>query len=107
VYKATDRYETSQVISFDEITKVDEPLSLVVKSRYAFYTKKIDQAYVLLDQAKKLKPNMHEVVLLEAEFNSFDGKPERAQILLKSLISDSTVPDWIRIFAEEIMKRLP
>lgn len=107
MYKATDRSEMPKVISFDEIAKVDEPLSLVVKSRYAFFTKNFDQGYAFLDQGKKLQPNMHEVILLEAEFDSYDGKPEQMKTLLKPLLSDKSVPEWIRIYAEQIMKRYP
>jgi len=107
VYKSTDRYESPQVLSFEEIAKVDEPLALVARSRYAFYTKEFDQAYLHLDGAKKLSPDMHEAILLEAEFNSLDGKPERAEILLLGLQELDSVPDWIQIFAEEIIKRLP
>jgi hypothetical protein len=51
---------------------------------------------------------MHEAILLEAELNAWDGKPERAKILLTGLQdSGDVVPEWIQIFAEEIMKRLP
>jgi uncharacterized protein (UPF0147 family) len=50
---------------------------------------------------------MHEASLLEAEIDSLDGKPDRARILLNALVSDSSVPEWIRIFADQIMKRLP
>jgi len=108
LYKSTDRYETPQVLSFDEIAKIDEPMSLVARARYAFYTKEIEKAYVLLDQARKLRPDMHEAILLEAEFNAWDGKPERAKILLVGLQElGNSVPDWIQIFAEEVMKRLP
>jgi hypothetical protein len=69
--------------------------------------KDVNQAYRQLNELKKMKPNMQEASLLEAEFNSMDGKPERARILLNSLASDKSVPEWIRIFAEQIMKRLP
>ncbi|HSK88516.1 MAG TPA: hypothetical protein VK880_09180, partial [Anaerolineales bacterium] len=108
LYKSTDRYETAQVLSFDEIAKIDAPMSLVAKSRHAFFSKEFEKAYVLLDQVKKLRPDMHEAILLEAEFNTWDGKPERAKILLLGLqeVGDA-VPDWIQIFAEEIMKRYP
>jgi serine/threonine protein kinase len=107
VYKSADRYETPQVLPFDDIIRVDNPILLVLKARYAFYTKDFKQAYIHLDELKKLDPNMHEAILLEAEFNAWDGKPERAKILLAGLqeLGDS-VPDWIQIFAEEIMKRL-
>lgn len=107
VYKSADHPEAPVMLPLDELAKVDEPMSLILRSRHAFYIKDRDKAYLHLNEVKKLKPDMHEVSLLEAEFNSLDGKPERAQILLNSLVSDQSVPEWIRIFAEEIMKRLP
>lgn len=106
VYKSADRPEALQVLPPEEIAKVDEPISLILRARSAFYAKDLKQAYLHLDELKKLSPNMDEASLLEAELNSMDGKPERARILLNSLASDKSVPEWIRIFAEEIMKRL-
>ncbi|HSB02747.1 MAG TPA: serine/threonine-protein kinase [Anaerolineales bacterium] len=107
VYKSADRADALRVLPAEEIAKVDEPISLILRARSAFYSKDFKQAYLHLDELRKLKPNMHEASLLEAEFNSMDGKPERARILLNSLVSNKSVPDWIRIFADEIMKRLP
>lgn len=107
VYKSADRVEALQVLPAEEIAEVDEPIALILQARHAFYTKDFEQAYLHLDQAKKLNPDMHEATLLEAEFYSFDGKPERARILLLGLQELDSVPDWIQIFAEEIIKRYP
>lgn len=106
VYKSAERSEALRVLPLDEILRVDEPILLVLKARYAFFTKDFEQAYLHLDELKKLRPDMHEAILLEAEFNSFDGKSEQARTLLIPLASDRSAPEWIRIFAEEIMKRL-
>jgi predicted Zn-dependent protease len=106
VYKSADRSEVARVLSADQIAKVDKPISLALMARSTFYAKDFKQAYLHLDELKKLTPNMHEASLLEAEFNSMDGKPERARLLLNSLLSDKSVPEWIRIFAQQIMKRL-
>jgi serine/threonine protein kinase len=107
VYKAADRSDAPRALPFDEVTKLDKPIGLILKARNEFYQKDFDPAYKLLDELKKLRPNMHEVTLLEAEFNAMDNKSERARILLRSLSSDKSVPDWIRIYADEIMKRNP
>jgi serine/threonine protein kinase len=107
VYKSADRVEALQVLPAEEIAEVDERIALILQARHAFYMKDFEQAYLHLDQAKKLSPDMHEATLLEAEFYSFDGKPERARILLLGLQELDSVPDWIQIFAEEIIKRLP
>lgn len=106
VYKSAERSEALRVLPLDEILRVDEPILLVLKARYAFFTKDFEQAYLHLDELKKLRPDMHEAILLEAEFNSFDGKSEQARTLLIPLAADRSAPEWIRIFAEEIMKRL-
>ena len=107
VYKSADRSEALRVLPAEEIAKVDEPISLILRSRSAFYVKDFDQAYLGLDKVKKLQPGMHEAILLEVEFNSMDGKPELARKLAISLTSDKSVPEWIKIFAEEIIKRNP
>jgi thioredoxin-like negative regulator of GroEL len=107
VYKSADRSEALRVLPVDEIVRVDEPIALILKARHAFFAKDSAQAYRHLEELKKLEPGMHEAILLEAEFYSFDGQPERARDLLRALVSERSVPAWIRIFAEEIMKRYP
>jgi tetratricopeptide (TPR) repeat protein len=107
VYKSADRSDALRVLAAEEIAKVDQPISFILRSRSALYAKDFNLAYLHLDKVKKLAPGMHEASLLEAELDSFDGKPEQARKLLRSLTSDKTTPDWIRIFADEIMKRLP
>jgi hypothetical protein len=106
-FKSADRPDAPRVLRFDEIAKVDEPISLVLRSRYAFYMKDRAKAYLQLEEVKKLKPDMHEAMLLEAETNSLDGKPEQARKIADLLASERSVPEWIRIFAEQIIKRLP
>jgi hypothetical protein len=56
---------------------------------------------------KSLKPNMYEAFLLEAEFDAAEGQPAKAGLITRSLTSDLSVPQWIRIYAEEIQKKLP
>ncbi len=107
VYKSADHPDAPRPLPFDEVAKVDEPISLILRSRNALYEKNFEQAYLHLDEVKKLKPGMPEAILLEAEISSMDGKPDLARKLATSLTSDKSVPGWIRIFANEIMKRLP
>ncbi len=107
VYKSADRSEALRVLPVDEIAKVERPISLILRSRSAFFAKDREQAFLFLDQVKKLRPDMHEAILLEAEIDSLDGKPDLAGKLAASLSSDKSVPEWIRVFAEQIMKRLP
>jgi len=105
-FKSADRPDAPRVLSFDEIAKVDEPISLVLRSRHALHMKDLDKAYLHLEEVRKLKPDMHEAMLLEAEINSLYGEPEQARKIADLLASNRSVPEWIRIFAEEIMKRL-
>jgi len=103
VYKSAERSEANRVLPFDEIAKVDEPISLVARARYEFYTKNTEQAYAFLEQARKLNPDMHEAILLEAEISAMEGKPERAGLLVGLLATDDSVPEWIQTFAEYII----
>jgi len=107
MYKGADRPETPLIMPFDKVGQVDQPIALIAQSRNAFYTGHIDDAHTYLNQVKRLKPNMYEAFLLEAEYFSAEGEPAKARLLVSSLTSDLSVPQWIRIFAEEIQKRLP
>ena len=107
MYKAADRPDVLSMLPFDNIAQVDQPIALIARARNSFYKGRIDDAHTFLNQVKRLKPNMYEAFLLEAEFDATEGKPEQARILAGSLTSDLSVPEWIRIYAEEIIKRLP
>jgi len=107
MYKSSDRPEVLTMLPFDNIAQVDQPIALIARARNSFYSGRIDDAHTYLNQVKRLKPNMYEAFLLEAEFDATEGKPEQARLLAGSLTSDLSVPEWIRIYAEEIMKRLP
>ena len=106
-YKGADRPESPVILPFDKVGQVDQPISLIAQSRNAFYTGKLDDAHALLNSVKRLKPNMNEAFLLEAEYYAAEGEPSKAGLLTRSLTSDLSVPPWIRIYAEEIQKRLP
>ena len=106
-YKGADRPETPIILPFDKVGQVDQPIALIAQSRNAFYGGKLDEAQVLLNSVKRLKPNMYEAFLLEAEYFAATGEEAKAGLLTQSLTSDLSVPQWIRIYAEEIRKRLP
>ena len=99
--------ETPVILPFDKVGQVDQPIALIAQSRNAFYSGKLDDAHVHLNSVKRLKPNMYEASLLEAEYFAAEGEPAKAGLLTRSLTSDLSVPQWIRIYAEEIQKRLP
>ena len=107
MYKSADRPDVLTMLPFDNIAQVDQPIALIARARNSFYSGRIDDAHTYLNQVKRLQPNMYEAFLLEAEFDATEGKPEQARLLAGSLTSDLSVPEWIRIYAEEIMKRLP
>jgi len=107
MYKSADRPDVLTMLPFDNIAQVDQPIALIARARNSFYSGRIDDAHTYLNQVKRLKPNMYEAFLLEAEFDATEGKPEQARLLTGSLTSDLSVPEWIRIYAEEIIKRLP
>ena len=106
-YKGADRPETPIILPFDKVGQVDQPIALIAQSRNAFYGGKLDEAQVLLNSVKRLKPNLYEAFLLEAEYFAATGENAKAGLLTQSLTSDLSVPQWIRIYAEEIRKRLP
>jgi tetratricopeptide (TPR) repeat protein len=107
VYKSAEGAEAMRVLPVDEMAKVDEPISLILRGRSALYAKDFEQAYLRLDEARKLRPGMHEAILLEAEISSMNGKLDLARKLSIVLSEDKSVSEWIRIFAEQIIKRLP
>ncbi len=107
MYKSANHPDVPAVVPFDNIAKVDEPITLIARSRNAFFTKQFDKAYLLLEQVKKIDPNIPEVILLEAEFNALEGRSEQARHFATLLMTDPAVPTWVRVHAEEIIKRLP
>lgn len=106
-YKGAERPETPGILPFASVGQVNQPIALIAQSRHAFYAGRLDEARTLLNQVKQLKPNMYEASLLEAEYFAAEGEPEKAGLLTRILTSDLSVPRWIRIYAEEIQKRLP
>jgi serine/threonine protein kinase len=91
----------------DEILKVDQPIGLVAQARHAYYNGKLDEGRVYLNQVKRLKPDMFEASLLEAEFAITENRSEEARLILRPLVADLDVPEWIRVMAEEFLNRIP
>ncbi|MCC6569029.1 MAG: protein kinase [Anaerolineales bacterium] len=106
-YRGAERAEAPSVLPFDKVAQVDQPIALVAQARNAFYSGHIDDANTFLTQVKRLSPNMPEAFLLEAEMNSVTGENEKARLIANGLLADLSAPDWVRAFAEEIIKKLP
>jgi len=107
MYKGAEKSEAAIVLPFDKIAPVDQPIALIAQSRNAFYSGKLDESNTFLNQVKRLSPNMPEAFLLEAEFDSLTDKPNEARIVINGLLADLSTPGWIRVFAEEIIRKLP
>jgi len=106
MYKAAERPEIAP-LQLDVLSEVDHPISLVVKARSALYNGRVDDGRVFLEQARQLVADMPEVIMLQAEFDRHDGKSLEARNAARELASNVNVPEWIRIFAEEFLKRTP
>ena len=88
-------------------SRMDQPLALVVRGRAALFGGKIDEARSLLDQARKVKPDLHEATLLEAEILLKENRGEEARPLLADISSNPTYPEWMRVMAKELLDTLP
>jgi serine/threonine protein kinase len=104
LYKGVNRPEAAMLIPFDRVADVDKPIALIARSRNAFFSGRIDEAHTLLDQVKRIETNMREAALLEGEFSALDGQKEKARSVLNPLVEDvSSTPEWIRLFAHQIL----
>ena len=108
MYKAADRPEVARIVPFDKVAEVDPTISFITQARHAFYSGRIKEAHALIDQLKDYEDTSREGYLLEGEFASVEGDQETARQFLQGLVDDQTsTPEWIRLFADEILKRMP
>ncbi len=107
VYRAAAEPEMPDLIPFEAIGHVDEPLMLVAQARYAYFYISPEEGRGHLRNLKRLKPDFPESLLLEAEFNAKEGDYEDARYTLNILLADLQTPDWIRAEAEAMIRELP
>ena len=108
MYKAADRPEVAVIVPFDKVAEVDPTISFITRARNAFYSGRIKEAHALIDELKEYEDTSREGYLLEGEFASVEGDQETARQFLQGLVDDQTsTPRWIRLFADEILKRMP
>jgi tetratricopeptide (TPR) repeat protein len=106
-YKGADKVETPLIVPFERVSQVDEAIALVARARNMYYTKKVNEAFKLFEQAKQLEPNMRELFLLEGELAARQGDQARAKLVLSPLVKDTaSTPEWIRICAQQILDGL-
>ena len=107
VYKASLKPEIETYLPFAEIALADQPMALVAQARNAYYNGRLEDGRIFLKQAQRLKPGLMEAALLEAEFAVTENRFEEARLVLTSLASNLSAPEWIRVMAEELMRRIP
>lgn len=106
-YKGADKLEAPLIVPFERVSQVDEAIALVARARNLYYNKKIDQAFDTLNQAIKLDSTLREAFLLEGELAARQGNTDKAKLVLSPLVNDTaSTPEWIRIFAQQILDGL-
>ena len=107
LYRAAVVPEFQNILPYDEMRKMDEPMMMVAEARRGFYHGNVDLAKETLKRVLEMKPNMPEVRLLEAEMLVRDKKMGEARPILENLMNDERTPDWIFFMAEESLERMP
>jgi hypothetical protein len=104
MYRAADRPEAAVLVPFERVAEVDEPISLIAQARNAYFTGRKDKARDLLNQVFQLEDTSREAALLSGEFALLDGRPAEARKILSELIEDTgSTPEWIRLFAQQLL----
>jgi hypothetical protein len=108
MYKSADRPEVGSIVPFDKVAEVDTTISFIAQARHAFYSGRIQEAHGLIDELKQYEDTSREGYLLEGEIASVEGDQETARQFLQGLVDDLTsTPEWVRLFAAELLKRMP
>lgn len=103
MYKGASRPEAMSVVPFDKLLQVDREIALVVQSRNALFTDRLDEGLTMLEEVKRANPDMLEMSLLQGEFHMRTGQMDQARMILESLIGDRDVPEWIKLFAQQLL----
>jgi cytochrome c-type biogenesis protein CcmH/NrfG len=106
VYKASEKKDMPLFLFFERIDNYDLPLGYIARGRYALFNGSLEDAKLQLANAKKLKPDLFEAFLLEAEIEMKEGNFDAARPILLSLSSDLKVPEWIRLMADTFLKTM-
>jgi tetratricopeptide (TPR) repeat protein len=107
LYKAAISPDLPAYLPFSELSRVEQPITLVAQARHLYYNGQADQAHQILNQVKVLKPHMAEASLLEAEMDATEGKTFEAKQILNILFADLNTPDWVREMAQTLSNKIP
>lgn len=107
LYKASASPDLPGYLPFDDLGRVEQPITLVAQARNLYYNGHADQAHQILNQVKVLKPHMAETSLLEAEMDAAEGKTLDAKQILNILYADLNTPDWVRESALTLSNKIP
>jgi len=103
VYRAASEEEMPLFVFFERIDGFDLPFGYVIRGRYALYNGRLEDARLHLANAEKLQPQLPEIHLLKAEIEIEAGNHKVATIILTTLSSDLSIPEWVRNMAGEIL----
>jgi tetratricopeptide (TPR) repeat protein len=107
LYKASASPDLPGYLPFDDLGRVEQPITLVAQARNLYYNGHADQAHQMLNQVKVLKPHMAEASLLEAEMDAAEGRTLDAKQILNILYADLNTPDWVRESALTLSNKIP
>ncbi len=107
VYKASASEDIPLYLPFEGIAGVDQPLAYIAEGRFNLYRGGIARAREFLERARRLKPSLPEVTLLEAEIYLKENRKAEARQLLNNLMSSLDTPEWIRALADQYLLQNP
>ncbi|MCB0103222.1 MAG: serine/threonine protein kinase [Anaerolineales bacterium] len=106
VYRAASEKDMPLFIFFERVDGFDLPFGYVVRGRYALYNGSLEDAKLNLANAEKIQPRLPEIHLLKAEIDKASGNDDSARIILTTLSSDLSMPEWVRNMAGEILETI-
>ena len=106
VYQAAEDKEMPLFVFFERIDSANLPMGYIARGRYSLFNGKIEDANAQLNNASKAKPDMYEVFLLRAEIAIKTKDLNTANNTLLSLSSDLGAPEWIRLFANNLLSTI-
>jgi serine/threonine protein kinase len=105
-YKSPDQMSMFDPKYFQHSGTPTAPLAILVDGREALLNGNIPEAKKQLERVKQLKSDMQEIPLLEAEIAMKEGDNQKAKMFLSMLTSNNSIPEWIRIMAENYLKTI-